>query len=223
MKIIVWRNKYNFFNDSKQFFSIAPIFQMACHLCRVNWLEITGFICGILGIYLTLKENAWCFPIGLINVILSLYLFYEQQLYADAMQQIVYTILLTYGWYKWLHGAKLSEHLKINKSSSTVLIVSFFSWLAGTVLLGFLLENYTNAATPWPDSAATMLSFIAQWMVAKKKIENWLLWLVVNITYIGIYLYKGLPFYALLFAVYFCLAIWGYNQWKKEMKLDEAV
>ena len=197
------------------------MFQMACHLCRMSWLEITGFICGIAGVFLTIKENPWCFPIGIANVTLSLFLFYGQQLYADALQQIVYVVLLTFGWYKWLHGDIDSEQVKISSSSNSLLLICLLFWIGGSFTLGYLLANYTNASTPWPDSAATVLSFIAQWMVAKKKIENWLLWLVVNITYIAIYLYKDLSLYALLFTVYFCLAIWGYMQWKKELNSYE--
>lgn len=184
----------------------------------MNWLEITGFLCGIVGVYLTIKENSWCFPVGLVNVILSLVLFYGQHLYADALQQLVYIVLLTYGWYKWLHADTASHQLKISSSSHRLLLKYAMIWLTGTVFLGYILANNTDAATPWPDSAATVLSFIAQWMVAKKKLENWLLWLVVNIIYVTIYLYKGLNLYAILFTIYFFLAIIGFLNWKNEMK-----
>ena len=184
----------------------------------MNWLEITGFICGIAGIVLTLKENIWCFPVGLANVILSLFLFYSQQLYADTLQQLVYIILLLYGWYHWGKSNNVSRQLPISQSSTKLLLSCFVVWLGATGILAFVLIHFTNAAAPWPDSAATSLSFIAQWMIAKKKIENWLLWMVVNTLYIAIYLYKGLNLYTFLFAIYFCLAIWGYMQWKKEMK-----
>lgn len=184
-------------------------------------LEITGFICGIAGIYLTLKENIWCFPIGLLNVLASLVLFFNQKLYADAVQQIVYCILLSYGWYEWLHGDNNSALLKISKSSLQLLLICLAIWIGGTLLSGYLLEKFTDAAMPWPDSAATMLSFIAQWMIARKKLENWLLWLFVNVFYIFIYLYKGLDLYACLFAIYFFMAIWGYTKWRSEMETYE--
>ena len=190
----------------------------AYHICRMNWFEITGFICGIAGIVLTLKENIWCFPVGLANVILSLFLFYSQQLYADTLQQLVYIFLLLYGWYQWGKNNNVSSQLPISQSSSKLILYCFLVWLGATGILAFTLTHFTNAAAPWPDSAATSLSFIAQWLIAKKKIENWLLWMVVNTLYIAIYLYKGLNLYTFLFAIYLCLAIWGYMQWKKEMK-----
>ena len=188
----------------------------------MSWIEILGFIFGIAGVYLTLKVNPWCFPIGLVNVILSAFLFYDQRLYADVLQQLVYIILLTYGWFKWLHGTNNSPTSKITESSMKLLIVSLLIWVSGTLALGYLLSSHTNAATPWPDSAATVLSFIAQWMIAKKKLENWLLWIAVNIAYIGIYSYKELYLYTVLFSVYLLLAVAGYFKWNKEVKGYES-
>jgi nicotinamide mononucleotide transporter len=186
------------------------------HLCKMNALEITGFLFGIAGVVLTLKENVWCFPVGLINVLVSLFLFYDQKLYADSLQQLVYVALLTYGWFQWLHGVNKNA-IKISESSRHLLINCLLIWLSGTAILGFLLQRFTDASTPWPDSAATVLSFIAQWMIARKKVENWLLWMVVNVAYISIYIYKDLFLYALLFAVYLFLATAGYRSWKKVM------
>lgn len=182
----------------------------------MNLLEVTGFLFGIAGVYLTLRENVWCFPVGIINVILSLFLFYDQKLYADAIQQSVYIFLLTYGWWQWLHGG-FKKSLTITKSSSKLLLNCLMIWISGTFLLGSLLHKYTDASTPWPDSAATILSFIAQWMVAKKKLENWILWMVVNLAYIAIYIYKDLSLYAILFFIYLILAIAGYVNWKKQL------
>lgn len=180
-------------------------------------LEIVGFIFGIAGVFLTLKENVWCFPVGLINVTISLFLFYDQKLYADSLQQSVYIVLLTYGWFIWLHGENKKPPV-VSKMDARLKVNCLFIWLAGTFILGFLLATYTDASTPWPDSAATVLSFIAQYLVAKKKIENWLLWIVVNIAYIMIYIYKDLYLYAVLFALYLVLAIVAYFTWKKQLQ-----
>lgn len=187
----------------------------------MNELEAAGFLFGVAGVVLTLKENVWCFPVGLINVAISLFLFYNQKLYADSIQQSVYIILLTYGWFRWLHGEKKNV-LQISTSSLQLLITCLFIWIGGTFILGYLLHNYTDASTPWPDSAATIMSFIAQWMVAKKKLENWLLWIVVNIAYIAIYVYKDLMLYAILFFVYLILAVAGFYAWRKELKTYEG-
>ncbi|CAN5591190.1 nicotinamide riboside transporter PnuC [soil metagenome] len=188
----------------------------------MTWVEIIGFITGIIGVYLTMKENVWCFPIGLVNVILSLYLFYFQHLYADALQQIVYIILLSYGWIKWWRGDQGSLHLKISKSNPRLMYACLFSGIVFTLLLGSLLHHFTNASFPWIDSAATSAAFIAQYLIARKKIENWLVWIGVNITYIGIYLYKDLHLYAILFFVYLVFSFWGFAAWRKQYEAHEA-
>ncbi len=183
----------------------------------MNWIEIAGFIFGVAGVWLTLRENVWCFPIGLVNVLLSLFLFYQQKLYADALQQFVYIILLSYGWFYWITGNNSQKQLKISNSNSNLLFLCLVTFLLCTLILGTLLSQYTDATFPWLDSTATSLSFVAQWMIAKKKIENWLIWMVVNIMYIGIYIYKDLWLYSLLFFIYLLLAISGYLTWRKQL------
>jgi nicotinamide mononucleotide transporter len=91
------------------------------------------------------------------------------------------------------------------------------AFILSTLLLGTLLSKFTDASLPWLDSAATSLSFVAQWMIAKKKIENWLIWIVVNLMYIGIYAVKDLWLYCVLFFVYLLLAINGYLTWRKQL------
>lgn len=186
----------------------------------MSGVEIAGFIFGVIGVWLTLRENVWCFPIGLANVILSLYLFYQQKLYADSLQQFVYIILLGYGWFKWWRGNDTDKKLVVSTSNSSLLFICAGAFIACTLLLGVLLSKFTDATFPWLDSTATSLSFVAQWMIAKKKIENWLIWIVVNIMYIGIYLYKDLWLYSVLFFIYLLLAISGYLKWRKSLKFQ---
>ena len=158
---------------------------------ETSFIEIIGFIAGIVGVWLTMKESIWNFPIGLINVIASLILFYRTQLYSDTFQQAVYIVLLCYGWYKWAYGDKNKPELNITTSSArlwvTLLIIAIVCSTGG----GFLFGKYTNASYPYWDATGTTLSLIAQWMIAKKKIENWLLWIVVNILYIGHLLFQA--------------------------------
>ncbi len=179
--------------------------------------EILGFVTGIVGVYLTVRENPLCFPVGLVNVILSLFLFVGQKLYSDAVQQGVYIILLSYGWYQWKRRTNSAVTLTVSKLS--------LSWIAAllpvTVLLasgmGYFFSKFTDAEMPYLDASATALSFAAQFLVARKKIENWYIWMVVNITYTGIYIVKELYLYMILFSFYFILAIMGFIQWRKQL------
>ncbi len=183
-------------------------------LIEISPAEAVGFVFGIAGIWLTIKENSWCFPVGMINVIVSMVLFFQQKLYSDAIQQAVYIILLSYGWYKWITGKDDGKDLKISFSSIKLLFILFVTGLIFSVAAGFLFKKYSDASLPYWDATATALSFIAQWMIAKKKIENWMLWIIVNVMYIGIYIYKDLFLYVILFFIYLILAIQGLIQWR---------
>ncbi len=178
-------------------------------------IELIGFVFGIAGIWLTIKENSWCFPVGLINVIVSLILFFEQKLYSDTIQQLVYILLLSYGWYKWISGKDFEKDLEISFSNKKLLLILLLISISFSIATGAIFKKYTDASLPYWDATATALSFVAQWMIAKKKIENWILWIVANVMYIGIYIYKDLYLYAFLFLIYLILAIKGLMEWKK--------
>lgn len=181
-----------------------------------DYLEITGFISGVLGVYLTLKQKTACFPVGLLNVGISLVLFYRENLFADALQQVVYILLLLYGWYAWLHPGK-HPVLPVTQLRSREALLVLFSIFGCALTLGYVLATYTHAELPWTDAAASSIAFAAQYLVARKKLENWHLWILVNIAYIAIYLYKELPLYTLLSILYLALAIAGLIDWKKKL------
>lgn len=176
--------------------------------------EIIGFIFGIGGVWLTIRKNTWCFPVGLVNVTITAWLVWQQRLYADVLQQVVYFILLVYGWYRWLCESETAEK-PVSTSGRNLLIKLAIIFVAASATMGYLLHRYTDASYPYLDSTGTVICFIAQWMIAGKKIENWLLWMVANTMYIAIYLLKDLPLYSLLSAVYLALAIHGMIEWKK--------
>ncbi|HKR04389.1 MAG TPA: nicotinamide riboside transporter PnuC [Bacteroidia bacterium] len=183
-------------------------------------VEIIGFVFGVAGIWLTIKENTWCFPVGLINVMISLVLFYQQKLYSDAVQQLVYIVLLSYGWYKWIAGKGYEKDLEISLSSKKLIFILLVICVIFSITAGSFFKRY-DASLPYWDATATALSFTAQWMIAKKKIENWPLWIIVNIMYIGIYVYKDLYLYAFLFFIYLILAIKGWSDWHKVYKSNK--
>lgn len=194
---------------------------------QTNWkmeenLELIAFITGITGIWLTMRQKIWCFPVGLINVSISMVIFYEQHLYADALQQIMYISLLLYGWYNWKRKVSMNEMLRVSRLSIKEMAGYTVLILLSTLLLGGLLITFTAAIFPWADSLATSAAFVAQYLVARKKIENWLLWMGVNLVYIAIYYHKDLQLYVILFSVYLILSFFGLYQWNKELKSQPA-
>lgn len=184
--------------------------------------EVIGFITGVAGVWLTIRQNILCFPIGIINVLIYAYMFYSPnvRLYADALLQLIYMILLIYGWISWNKSKNSSDQpIRINRYFSTrLLFISAISWIT----LGLILSKSTDAALPWVDAGLAVLSLAAQWMIAKKMIENWIVWIVVNSAYIPLYLYKDLKLTALLYAIFLVLAIKGLMEWQKKINVQPA-
>jgi nicotinamide mononucleotide transporter len=182
--------------------------------------EVIGFITGVAGVWLTIRQNILCFPIGIINVLIYAYMFYSPnvRLYADALLQLIYMILLIYGWISWNKSKNSSEQpIRINRYFSTrLLFISLISWAA----LGIILSKTTDAALPWIDAGLAIMSLTAQWMIAKKMIENWIVWIVVNSAYIPLYLYKDLKLTALLYAIFLVLAIKGWIEWRRKISIQ---
>jgi len=178
-------------------------------------LEAAGFITGVAGVWLTTRRHIYCFPVGIANVLISSWLFFGQKLYADVLQQVAYIVLLAYGWFRWQNTR--AEQLEtapafLNKRERFRVISAIASL---TVVLGSLLKYFTDAVMPWADSFATSTAFAAQFLIARRKTDNWILWIVVNCCYIVIYLERSLPLYAVLSTIYLILAIAGLRAWMR--------
>ena len=190
-------------------------------------IEIAAALFGLLSVYYTLREHVWCWPTGLVNVVLYVVVFFEAKLYADTLLQVVYIALQIYGWYEWLHGGPAKTELRISRCSSGTLVFLLLLSAAGTLGMGYGFDHFTDAALPYWDSAITVLSLIAQWLVAKKRLENWLFWIVVDVLGIGVYLVKGLYPTGILYGIYLVMAVMGYrawwHTWRNELKRLPAV
>jgi nicotinamide mononucleotide transporter len=176
--------------------------------------EIIGFLFGIAGVWLTIRKSIWCFPAGIVNVVITAWLVLGQQLYADVLQQAVYLILLIYGWIAWISGRQ-EQSKEITLCNPKLRLYLLVCGTGASFLMGYLLKNKTDAAYPYLDSTGTIISFVAQWMIAVKKLENWYLWIVANVMYIGIYYLKDMPLYSALSGVYLVMAVIGLIEWKK--------
>lgn len=186
---------------------------------QITLVELVGTIFGIAGVWLTVKEKILCFPVGLVNVSLYAWLFLKSGLYSDAALQLVYILLLFYGWYQWTRGRKGDHQLPVSKTSSKTFVYLIVIGVLSTITAGTLWKQYTNASLPYIDSLTTSMSLIAQWMVARKKIENWVVWILADIIYVAMYIYKQLYLTSLLYFIFIILAVIGLQQWKKELEL----
>jgi nicotinamide mononucleotide transporter len=185
-------------------------------------LEVFGILTGLLGVWLTVRQNILCFPVGIMNVTLYAFMFSSEgvRLYADAILQCIYLILLIYGWIHWKKSRKSFNISGDPKQIFTTKLI-YISFLA-FISLAFILQKYTDASLPWLDSALTVLSLVAQWMIARKLIANWIIWIVVDVVYIPLYFYKGLPLTAILYFIFLVMAIKGFIDWNKKPEIHQA-
>lgn len=188
-----------------------------------NWLEtqslleVSGVITGILCVYLAAKNRIWSWPLAIISVLIYVIIFTEARLYADAGLQIYFLIMNIYGWYFWSRKSDQQSkvpvsHISLKESLLSVLAISLF-----TAVLGTFLFKGTDASFPYVDSFCTACSIVAQLLLARKIIENWLIWIAVDIIYVGVYILKDLHLTAGMYTLYVFIAAIGYIDWKKNL------
>lgn len=184
----------------------------------MTWQEIGATIFSIIYVILAAKENIWCWFFGLIGTVLSLWVYVNFKLYSDASLQVFYIGMSIYGWMTWRQKGNISA----TKLPITALKIKthFLLFIVGTalaILLGFFWQSF-GAVLPFIDAFTTSFSIIATFLVAKKILENWIYWIVIDFACIFIYFNRGMYLFSLLFFVYFIIAIFAYLAWKKEYK-----
>ncbi|MDX2247798.1 MAG: nicotinamide riboside transporter PnuC [Bacteroidia bacterium] len=197
-------------------------FSEACQSVGTTPLEVLGFVFGITCIGLNALENIWGWPTGLINVAIYIYIFYDARLYADVGLNIFFFITGVYGWYNWLKGGEKKDDLPITISNFRQWGMYILMGGLGILGIGYFFDNFTNADLAYWDAYITSFSLVAQVLMARKKIENWLIWIAVDIIAIGVYWYKDLRLTAVMFFIYLILATLGYFNWKRKLTLQTA-
>lgn len=186
-----------------------------------NKIELLGAILGILYIIFSIRQNILTWPTGIITSLLYIVVFFQSALYAAMGLQVYYVLISIYGWILWLRGKK--------ENSKSLLPVQFVNrklWIkiaAVSVIIYtsilFILLNFSDSDVPFIDSLTTSLSIVATWMLAKKYIEHWIIWIFVDIVSSGLYIYKNLWPTVVLFVVYTVMAFIGFIEWKKDLNL----
>ena len=192
-------------------------FDQLVSLAVANRWEVLAVVFGIVSVYLSTREHIWSWPTALVNVGLYFVVFYEAKLYADMGLQVVYFGLSLYGWYEWLYGGANRTELHVSRTSRLLGVRLLTIGIVCAAVLGTLLARFTDAALPYVDSATTSTSLVAQWMMTRKILENWAVWMAVDVVYVGMFIYKHLYLTAGLYTVFFVLAVMGYVQWKRSL------
>jgi len=183
-----------------------------------NYIELIAASLGLVAIYLQIKQKVWYWPVSIVLVSLYILVYIKAKLYADMSLQVYYLVISFYGWYHWMSGNQEDpgKKLPVNFVSKKLAVYLFIASIVFFIGISEILIHLTDSDLPYWDAFTTALSFIATWMLARKIIENWLVWIVVDAVSVGIYIYKGLYPTVVLFAVLTILAIVGYMAWKKD-------
>ena len=188
----------------------------------MNTVEIFGLCTGTLSIALLIKQNIWTWPVGIAYTFASLYIFFTAKLYADFALHIFFLVMSFYGWYYWLQGKNNHDpELPVSNENKKVLAYSMFICILAINLTGNLFTTYTDADLPYWDNTTSILSILAIWLQGRKKIECWIFWLIIDILSVGIYFYKELYLYSLLYLIYVVMAFLGYKAWRESYRNDQ--
>lgn len=180
--------------------------------------EAIAVLLAITYLVLAIRQNIWCWAAAAVSTSIYLFIMFEAQLYMESVLQLFYLAMAAYGWYQWRRHGENSRGLQV-----TTWPLSYHVFAIGSVLLlvfvsGHLLSQYTDAALPHVDSFTTWGAVIATYMVARKVLENWVYWFVIDAVSVGMYLNRGLLLTALLFVFYLVLIILGYRSWRASMQ-----
>ncbi len=189
----------------------------------MTWIETIAVVFGLICVWLTIRQNILCWPAGLVQVVLFIVIFYRVKLYSDVILHVIYVVMQLYGWYHWSRGSNHQQSLPV----STLTSDGRWSWpfvaVVGTFVWGYLMATFTDAAVPYADSFVAVTSLIAQWLLARKKLESWYFWMVVDVVAIGIYFHKDLMLTAGLYAVFLVLAVIGLFAWLKSFRTEQEL
>lgn len=188
------------------------------------YIEIIAVIFGILSVWYARKENILVFPFGIANVIIYIYICIISQLYANAGINVVYLITNIFGWYNWTRQNDNKEKLSITTNTLKQSILSWISvlfvYIAALFVLRFFNRTdtvYMSSYMSYIDSSNTAFFLVATVLMALKKVDNWIFWIIGNILSVPIYMSQGLYFTALQYSVFLFLAILGYKEWKRKV------
>lgn len=183
--------------------------------------EIIGTVLGVIGVWLMIRQNIWGWPVGLVQVAVYAWVFFDAKLYSDTLLQIAFFLIQAYGWAHWLRNQHTAAHsdLPVTRLGAGALA----AWVAGgaavTAGWGTFMHRTTDAALPYWDAFILVFSLIAQWWQARKHLDNWPAWVVVNTVAIGVYWAKDLRLTSGLYFIFWLMAVWGWRAWRNSMQV----
>ena len=201
---------------------ISDIFDILYqNLIDSSLLEAIAVIFGILSVWYAKKENILVYPTGIISVLIYIYICFFAKLYADMGINFVYFVMSIYGWYMWSRKDDRKKVIPISSCSRKDHLISAAMLAGFFASLSYFLTNYTDSNVPVIDSLTTSIFIVGMWLMARKKIENWIYWILGDVISIPLYFYKDLALTSIQFTVFLVLAILGYIEWRKKIAVDK--
>jgi nicotinamide mononucleotide transporter len=188
----------------------------------VRFVEAAAVILTLLSVIFQIYENIWGWPTTIAGVALYALVFHHERLYADMGLQGIYIALGFYGWYQWLHGGEAHGERHVSSAPRNVQLVAYAIGAVVSLVLAIILRRTTNAALPFVDSTLTSYSLVAQWLMTRKYLENWIVWIAVDVVYVMMFIYKRLYMTAGLYVVFMFLCVRGYLEWKRSREVVVA-
>jgi nicotinamide mononucleotide transporter len=197
--------------------------QLYSNILDTSWLEVLAVIFGILSVWFARKENIWVYPTGIVNVLIYVYLCFFAGLYGDMAINVFYFFMSVFGWYNWSRRVDNKNHLPISTLSVKQWLFYILLIVVAFGIIYYVLSDFTDSTVPLFDSFTTSLFIAGMWLMAIKKIENWLLWILGDVLVIPMFAIKGLAFTSVQYIVFLVLAIMAYIEWRKRIKLKEIL
>lgn len=193
------------------------------NLLATGWLEFIAVFFGIASVWFARKENIWVYPTGIINVLIYVYLCFYAGLYADMSINAFYFVMSVVGWYNWAKKDENKKHIPITKLKLNGWILHISLIAAFYLLIRWILIDFTNSTVPDFDAFTTSLFISGMLLMAWKKLENWLAWILGDLLVIPLFAYKGLAFTSVQYIVFLALAIMGYFEWRRIIKANREI
>ena len=187
-----------------------------------NYLEIVSVLTGLVYIALSVRQSIWLWPLGIVSSAFFVVVFFQAKIYADMGLNAYYVIVSIYGWYHWAFGPKREgqQQIDVVRCDPRLWVLLGGITALSTVILGYIMLRFTDSTVPFIDAALAAGSIVATWMLSRKLLENWVMWIVIDLLYIPLYAYKGLYLSIVLYTVFAAMSFVGYRDWKKTMVRD---
>jgi nicotinamide mononucleotide transporter len=183
----------------------------------LQWWEVLAVVLAVVYLVLAIRQNIWCWAAAAVSTLLYLFIMFQARLYMESALQVFYLLMAAYGWHQWRHGGAAGDELRVSTWPIRFHLLAGVSVMLLVLVSGELLSRYSQAALPFLDSFTTWGAMVATFMVARKVLENWIYWFVIDGVSIGLYFSRELYFTAALFTLYLFMIVIGYRSWRASM------